>query len=186
MSSEDIVPKGETKPKRCGDNREEYNEKTTNWKTDGRKAKPQTSKGNDIQRDRQEAYEGIGSFVKSPVVLYSFRNHSSLSQTTRSKENNSSARNNRTDKKSTRTRRTTSKDFPQNFALASPEKQHKSNSSIKSLIHEMGFQKDSQEFAACMKFLETIKLKTKDNDAINVIDMVSHKSHEDYKTPCQQ
>ena len=50
MTSKDIVSKGEAKPKICGDNREENKDKTTNWKTDGRKAKPQTSKGNDIRR----------------------------------------------------------------------------------------------------------------------------------------
>ena len=37
----------------------------------------------------------------------------------------------------------------------------------------MGFERDSPEFVACIKFLETIKHRRKCNDKIKVIDLIS-------------
>ena len=37
----------------------------------------------------------------------------------------------------------------------------------------MGFEKDSSELVACIKFLERIKPKKKDSDTINIINLVS-------------
>ena len=37
----------------------------------------------------------------------------------------------------------------------------------------MGFERDSPEFVACIKFLETIKHRRKCNDTIKVIDLIS-------------
>ena len=45
--------------------------------------------------------------------------------------------------------------------------------SIKNLIHEMGFEKDSLELVACVKLFENIRTKTNDN--INVIDIKTSK-----------